>query len=421
MPQKSKAKRALQSNTAMTETNAKKRSAKGKSKAPKKKARVQNLNQQTDQEQKANEDKYESSDAGSNADSQEDAELTKETSDSELAKLLADAKAMQKTKAEAEAEIAQLTSDSELLAEATFWADATEPDAEPILHEKLRLAFIQSQVTSWKTENIVKLAQDEKTQEKHLKEVGKLDFDPCTDSTDPASCYRTIHAALETMKKYGVEYLVVAASTNYAIGENGERHTQFAKMDVKSAMLLRLDRRKSRKLYEGDLALCVRIIRAYFASDKACKKTKAAIQECRGQDAKIINYFVEIARFYLNPDMNMIRTLTNLAVKEINLLHTKRHWNVKLSLDELKTIFNAFDACPRSTWVGVIMCEVNDDIVKLPNRISANHVPHHVAHLMIEMRRQLMEVHNNFNIGKRGYGVLEGDDTHTPVKYVPPC
>ena len=137
------------------------------------------------------------------------------------------------------------------------------------------------------------------------------------------------------MKKYGVEYLVVAASTNYAIGENGERHTQFAKMDVKSAMLLRLDRRKpqSRKLYEGDLALCVRIIRAYFASDKACKKSKAAIQECRGQDAKIINYFVDIARFYLNPDMNMIRTLTNLAVKEISLLHTKRNWTVKLFRD----------------------------------------------------------------------------------------
>jgi len=99
------------------------------------------------------------------------------------------------------------------------------------------------------------------------------------------------------MEKYGVEYLVVAASANYANGENGERHTQFAKMDVKSAMLLRLDRRKSRKLYNGDLALCVRIIRAYFASDKACKKTKAAIQECGGQDAKIINVFVEIASF----------------------------------------------------------------------------------------------------------------------------
>ena len=56
----------------MTETNAKKWSANSKSKAPKKKARVQNLNQQTDREQKANEDKYESSDAGSNADSQED-------------------------------------------------------------------------------------------------------------------------------------------------------------------------------------------------------------------------------------------------------------------------------------------------------------------------------------------------------------
>ena len=55
---------------------------------------------------------------------------------------------MQKTKAEAEAEIAQFTSDSELLAEATFWAVATDPNAEPILYEKLRLAFIQSQVTS---------------------------------------------------------------------------------------------------------------------------------------------------------------------------------------------------------------------------------------------------------------------------------
>ena len=86
MPQSRRAKRNFQSNTTTTETNAKKRSAKGKSKAPKNKARVQNLNQQPDLEQKANEDKYESSDAGSNADSQEDAELTKETSDSELAK-----------------------------------------------------------------------------------------------------------------------------------------------------------------------------------------------------------------------------------------------------------------------------------------------------------------------------------------------
>ena len=86
---------------------------------------------------------------------------------------------------------------------------------------------------------------------------------------------------------------MVAASTNYAKGENGERHTQFAKMDVKSAMPLKLDRRKSRKLYDGDLALCVCTIRAYFASDKACKKTKAAIQDCGGQDAKIIKYFVE--------------------------------------------------------------------------------------------------------------------------------
>ena len=64
-----------------------------------------------------------------------------------------------------------------------------------------------------------KLAQDDKTQEKHLKEVGKLDFDPCADSTDPASCYRAIHAALEAMKKYGVEYLVVAANANYAKGD----------------------------------------------------------------------------------------------------------------------------------------------------------------------------------------------------------
>ena len=75
-------------------------------------------------------------------------ELTKEISDSDLVKLLADAKAMQMTKAEAETEIAQLTSDSELLAEATFWADVAEPSGEPILHEKSRLAFIQSQVTS---------------------------------------------------------------------------------------------------------------------------------------------------------------------------------------------------------------------------------------------------------------------------------
>ena len=185
--------------------------------------------------------------------------------------------------------------------------------------------WLSSSPKSWKTENIVKLAQDEKTQEKHLKEVGKLDFDPGADSTNPTSCYRTIHAALEAMKKYGVEYLVVAASANYAKGESGERHTQFAKMDVKSDMYLRFDRRKSRKLYDGDLALCVRIIRAYFASDKACEKTKAAIQECGGQDAKIINYFAEIARLYLNPDMNMIRMLTNLAIKEISLLHTKRN------------------------------------------------------------------------------------------------
>ena len=85
------------------------------------------------------------------------------------------------------------------------------------------------------------------------------------------------------MKKYGVEYLVVAASTNCANGENGERHTQFAKMDVKSAMLLRLDRTKSRKLYDGDLALCVRIIRAYFASDKACKKLKQRSRSVAGR------------------------------------------------------------------------------------------------------------------------------------------
>ena len=185
MPRQSRrTKRTLQSNTAMTETNAKKRSANRNQKAPKKKARVQKLKEQTDREQKANEDKDESSDAGSNANSQEDVELTKETPNSDLEKLLAEAKAMQKTKAETEAEIAQSTSDSELLVEATFWADATDPHAEPILHEKLRLAFIQSQVTSWKTENLVEHAQDEKTQEKHLKEVGKLDFDPCADSTD---------------------------------------------------------------------------------------------------------------------------------------------------------------------------------------------------------------------------------------------
>ena len=121
----------------------------------------------------------------------------------------------------------------------------------------------------------------------------------------------------------------------------------------------------------------------------------------------------------MNPDMNMIRTLTNLAVKEINLLHTKRNSTVKLFRVELKTILNAFDACPRSTLVGIIVCEVNDAIVKLPNRISANHVPHHVAHLMIEMRRQLMEVYSSLNIEKRGYGGLSRDDIHTPVKYVP--
>ena len=199
-------------------------------------------------------------------------------------------------------------------------------------------------------------------------------------------------------------------STNYANGENGERHTQFAKMDVKSAMHLRLDRRKSRKLYGGDLTLYVRIMRAYFAPDKACKNTKAAIQECGGQDAKIINYFVEIARFYLNPDMNMIRTLTNLAIKGISLLHTKRNGTVKRFRDALKTIFDAFDACPRNAWGGVIMCGVNDAIVKLPDRISLNHVPHQVAHLMLEMCRQLMEVYSNLNIGKRCYEALEGAD-----------
>ena len=186
-------------------------------------------------------------------------------------------------------------------------------------------------------------------------------------------------------------------------------------MDMKSAMDLRYGRRRSSKLYDGNLALCVHIIRAYFAFDKACKKTKAAPQECGGQNTKIINYFVEIARFYLNPDMNMIRTLTNLAVKEINLLHTKRNCSVKLFRDELKIIFDAFDACPRNAWVGVIMCEVNDAIAKLPSRVSTNHVPHHVAHLMLEMRCQLMEVYSDLNIGS-----ISGDDSHTPVKYVAP-
>ena len=93
---------------------------------------------------------------------------------------------------------------------------------------------------------------------------------------------------------------------------------------------------------------------------------------------------------------------------------------MKLFRDELKTLFDAFDACPRNAWVGVIMCEVDDAIVKLPNRISTNHVSHHVAHLMLEMRRQLMEVYSDLNIGKRGYGAISGDDSHTPVKYVAP-
>ena len=107
MPQTTRAKRNFQSNTTTTEPKATKRSANRNTKKPKKKAKVQNLTEQTDREQKANEDKDESSDAGSNACSQEDVERTKETSNSDLEKLLADAKAMQKTRAEAEAEIAE--------------------------------------------------------------------------------------------------------------------------------------------------------------------------------------------------------------------------------------------------------------------------------------------------------------------------
>ena len=199
--------------------------------------------------------------------------------------------------AEAEAEIAELTTDSRLLGEATYWADTTaQAGSETALHSKLRLVYIQATLNSAEPTPIIKLAQDEKTQEKHLKEVGKLDFDPCTNSTDPASCYRAIHAALEAMKKYGVEYLVAVASVNYANSENGERHTHCAKMNVQDALKLQFKRRRLGKLYHGDIGLCVRIIRAYFASEKACAKTKAAIQECGGQDTKIIDYFVEIAK-----------------------------------------------------------------------------------------------------------------------------
>ena len=57
MPLSTRAKRTLQSNTTTTGIKAKKRSTNSKSKVPKKKAKVQNLNEQTDREQKANEDK----------------------------------------------------------------------------------------------------------------------------------------------------------------------------------------------------------------------------------------------------------------------------------------------------------------------------------------------------------------------------
>ena len=93
MPLSTRAKRTLQSNTATTETKAKKRSANSKPKAPKKKANVQKLTEQTDREQKANEDKDESSDADSCANFQEDVEITKETSNLDMEKLIAEARA----------------------------------------------------------------------------------------------------------------------------------------------------------------------------------------------------------------------------------------------------------------------------------------------------------------------------------------
>ena len=55
-------------------------------------------------------------------------------------------KAMQKTRAEAEAGIAELTSDSDLLAEATYWAKEADTSREPILHVKLCLASTQTAV-----------------------------------------------------------------------------------------------------------------------------------------------------------------------------------------------------------------------------------------------------------------------------------
>jgi hypothetical protein len=73
-------------------------------------------------------------------------EITTETSNFDVEKLLAAAKAMQKTRAEAEAGIAELTSDSDLLAEATYWAKEADTSREPILHVKLCLASIQTAV-----------------------------------------------------------------------------------------------------------------------------------------------------------------------------------------------------------------------------------------------------------------------------------
>ena len=204
---------------------------------------------------------------------------------------------MQMTRAQAEAEIAELTSDSELLREWTNERLIRPPrlDRKTFLHAILCLVYIQAALYSTKNVSTVKLAQDAKTQEKHIKEVFKLNFDPCTNSTDPASSYRAIHAALEAMKMYGVEYLLVAASVNYANSKNGERHNQFAKIDVQDALKLKFKQRRLGKLYNGVLDLCIRIIRAYFASDTSFTKTKAAIQECSGQDTNIINYFVKIA------------------------------------------------------------------------------------------------------------------------------
>ena len=73
-------------------------------------------------------------------------EITTETSNFDVEKLLAAAKAMQKTRAEAEAGIAELTSDSDLLAEATYWAKEADTSRESILHVKLCLASIQTAV-----------------------------------------------------------------------------------------------------------------------------------------------------------------------------------------------------------------------------------------------------------------------------------